>query len=133
MLDGDRDELRAIRDELAFLRSEGSREQDIARPHKPASRVTMGHSSGSQKRESTRVFTGRSASQFSSGSVESAGIAESSSEKIARLLALKTELMESQLYDPSDSVIQEIDNCIVQEQVIIAEMRPYSRGTPEVK
>lgn len=59
----------------------------------------------------------------------------SSSEKIGRLRALKTELLESQLYDPNDSVIQEIDNCIVQEEVILAERTPYSsgNGSREVK
>jgi hypothetical protein len=134
MLDGDRDELRSIRDELAFLRSASTHEQEPPRSQTQSTRVTMNrHPSAGPQKESIRKLSGRTTTQSTASAFDSSRDTESSSEKIARLQALKAELMDSQLYDPNDSVIQEIDNCIVQEQVILAEMRPYSRGAPEVK
>ena len=54
------------------------------------------------------------------------------SDKLKRLLETRTELLESGLYKPDDSVIQELENSIMQEKINLSESSKIG-GSSEVK
>ncbi len=101
ILDGDRDELRAIREELSALRT-----MDKTRPQQAEPSITT--SSAPQYGPSV------------GGKIPSLHqIALSGQSEIDRLKTLRADLLNSGLYDPADTVIQEVDKTIFQHQNLL--------------
>jgi hypothetical protein len=130
VLDGDRDELRTIREELAYLRmgkgtgaGEGEGEGRVA----PGgvgrkSSVHLAGATGSSRHTPPPppvpqvAFKPSSEPSSSSSLISFHTLVGTDHLHIDRLKQMRNELLQSQLYDPSDEVILEIDEAIYQQQ-----------------
>jgi len=119
ILDGDRDELKTIREELSVLRMMNSTQNGGSKPTWSTERQRSTTFNSFQTRRSVDNV------RFSRDQLNT-------SDKLKRLLETKTELLESGLYKPDDSVIQELENSIMQEKINLSESSKIG-GSSEVK
>jgi hypothetical protein len=132
VLDGDRDELRTIREELSYLRmgkgegvegrrgeGRGGGEERRSHPSQPSPSV----SSQVTHQIPFKLPGGKSDSSvpIPSSSLPFHALVGTDHLHIDRLKQMRNELLQSQLYDPSDPVIQEIDEAIYQQQRLATE------------
>lgn len=107
VLDGDREELRSIREELSHLRAMNDGRKNVASVPKQSPAVTKSVNPSTESIPAS-TFLPSSLQHFATDQAQ-----------IDRLKQMKQELLQSRLYDPSDSVIQEIDEAIHQQQILL--------------
>jgi hypothetical protein len=117
VLDGDRDELRTIREELSQIRTGGGGGGSSHHHYGRGSSSVLPMSNSFQHSPSPPPPSRPSQSVLPIFSPSMQHQVASDQAQIERLKQMRQELLKSNLYEPSDSVIQEIDEAIAQQQI----------------